>query len=57
MVKIKISYTEDAEAKEILFLLNPIINRFKLKEDAGKKPYKHVYLNPKKRNEHPAILP
>lgn len=48
MVKIKISYTEDAEATEILFLLNPIIKRFKVKESAGKEQYKHVYLNPRK---------
>lgn len=47
-MKIKVSYTDDAEAASILTLLKPIIGRFKVKKSAGTPPYKHLYFTPKK---------
>ena len=47
-MKIKVSYTEDAEASSIIALLKPIIDRFKVKKSAGTPPYKHLYFTPKK---------
>lgn len=47
-VKIKVSYTEDAEASSILSLLSPVIDLFKVKKSEGKPPYKHLYFTPKK---------
>lgn len=47
-VKIKISYTEDIEARTILALLKPLISRFKVKKCNGTPPYKHIYFTPKK---------
>ncbi len=46
-VKIKVSYTEDAEADSILTLLKPIMNLFKVKKSAGTPPYKHLYFTPR----------
>ena len=46
-MKIKVSYTEDAEASSILALLKPILDRYKVKKSDGKSPYKHIYLMPK----------
>ena len=47
-LKIKVSYTDDAEASSIMTLLKPIIGRFKVKKSTGTPPYKHLYLTPKK---------
>lgn len=46
-MKIHVSYIEDHEADEILALLKPILNRFKVKESKGTPPYKHLHFNPK----------
>lgn len=46
-VKIKVSYTEDAEATSIMTLLKPIIGLFKVKKSEGKPPFKHLYFTPK----------
>lgn len=47
-MKIKVSYTDDAEAASILTLLKPLLDRFKVKKSAGTPPYKHLYFTPKK---------
>lgn len=46
-MKIKVSYTDEAEALTIVNLLKPIIDRFKVKKSEGKAPYKHLYFIPK----------
>lgn len=46
-MKIKVSYTEEAEANTILALLKPIISRFKVKKSTNCPPYKHLYFTPK----------
>lgn len=46
-LKIKVSYTEDAEEKLILTLLKPISSRFKVKKSTGTSPYKLLYFAPK----------
>ena len=46
-MKIKVSYTDDAEADSVLLLLKPIIDRFKVKKSAGTHPFKHLYFTPK----------
>lgn len=50
-MKIKVSYTDDLEAASIVTLLEPIIDRFKVKKSAGTPPYKHLYFTPKKREK------
>lgn len=45
-IKIKVSYTEEAEAHTVLTLLKPIIDRFKVKKSNGTVPYKHLYFIP-----------
>lgn len=47
-MKIKVSYTEEAEAETVLALMKPIIGRFKVKKSTGTPPYKHLYFTPKK---------
>ena len=47
MIRINISYTEDAEAALILKLLQPLLSRFRVKKSAGTAPYKHIYIMPK----------
>ena len=47
-LKIKVSYTDDAEAASIIALLKPITGRFKVKKSIGTSPYKHLYFTPKK---------
>lgn len=42
-VKIKVSYTEDAEAEAVVDCLRPMIGRFKVKKCAGTPPYKLLY--------------
>ena len=46
-VKIRISYTEDAEAESIMKMLKPLVERFKVKKSAGTHPFKHLYFTPK----------
>lgn len=46
-LKIKVSYTEDAEAKLIMMLLKPISDRFKVKKGTRTTPYKLLYFTPK----------
>lgn len=48
MIKIKVSYTDDTEAAEILHLLQPILKQFKIKESNNKTKYRHLYFNPRK---------
>lgn len=48
-VKIKVSYTEEAEADAVMLIFKPLLNRFKVKKSEGKPPYKHLYITPKKR--------
>ena len=47
-MKIKVSYTDDAEEASILTLLKPLLDRFKVKKSTGTPPYKHLYFTPKK---------
>ena len=47
-LKIKVSYTEEAEAQLVARLLQPILDRFKVKKSEGTPPYKHLFYNPKK---------
>lgn len=46
-LKIKVSYTDEAEARTIMMLLRPISHRFKVKKSTGTVPYKHLYFTPK----------
>lgn len=46
-MKIKVSYTEEAEARLVARLLQPILDRFKVKKSEGTPPYKHLYFTPK----------
>lgn len=46
-MKVKVSYTDDEEAKTIIDLMKPIKGRFKVKKNNGKPPYKHLYFIPK----------
>lgn len=46
-MKIKVSYTNDAEASFVLALLRPLLDFFKVKKSEGKPPYKHLYFTPK----------
>lgn len=46
-MKIKVSYTEEAEAQTVLELLKPIICRFKVKKNTSTPPYKHLYFTPR----------
>lgn len=46
-IKIKVSYTEEAEAQTIVELLKPIIGRFKVKKSTDTTPYKHLYFTPR----------
>lgn len=46
-VKIHVSYETEAEEKAVLSVLQPIIDRFKVKKSTGKTPYKHMYFIPK----------
>ena len=48
MIKIKVSYTEEQEAENIMQLLHPIKSRFKIKKSEGTPPYKHLFFNPRK---------
>jgi hypothetical protein len=47
-MKLKLSYTEEAEAQRLLALLKPVLPLFKLKKCAGTPPYSLIYLTPKK---------
>lgn len=46
-IKIKVSYTEDAEEAAIMTLLKPVISLFKVKKSEGKPPFKHLYFTSK----------
>lgn len=46
-VKINVSYEREEEAKQIMSLLKPIIDCFKVKKSEGTPPYKHLYFIPK----------
>ena len=46
-MKIKVSYTDDAEERAIMGLLKPLLDRFKVKKSTGTTPYKHLYFTPK----------
>lgn len=46
-LKIKVSYTEEAEARAVIALLKPLMGRFKVKKSTGTPPYKHLYFSPK----------
>ena len=46
-IKVKVSFTSDAERTYILTLLTPLLDRFKVKESTGTPPYKHLYFTPK----------
>lgn len=46
-MKIKVSYTDDAEAASVMTLLKPLLDRFKVKKSDGTPPYKHIYFTPK----------
>ena len=50
-IKIKVSYTEDAEADAVMLLFRPLMNRYKVKKSEGKPPYKHLYITPRKRRK------
>lgn len=45
-IKIRISYTEEPEAKVIMELLKPIQSLFKIKKTTGSQ-YKHIYYKQK----------
>lgn len=47
-MKIKVSYTDEAEAAAVMSMLYPVIDCFKVKKSEGKPPYKHLYFIPKK---------
>lgn len=47
-MKIKVSYTDDAEAASILNLMKLLLVRFKVKKSTGAPPYKYLYFTPKK---------
>ena len=47
-MKIRVSYTEDAEATAILRILQPIADMFNVKKSDGTPPFKHLYFTPKK---------
>ena len=51
-MKIKFSYTEDAEMKRFLELIEPIVQHFKVKKSSGTYPYNTVYFNPRKLEKH-----
>lgn len=46
-MKIKISYTKEAEAETVLRLLQPIKGYFRVKKSTGTSPYMHIYFMPK----------
>lgn len=46
-MRIKVSYEREEEAKQIMTLLKPIIDCFKVKKSEGTPPYKHLYFIPK----------
>ena len=46
-MKIKVSYEREEEASQIIDLLKPIIDRFKVKKSTGTPPYNHLYFTPK----------
>ena len=46
-MKIKVSYTDDAEERAIMGLLKPLLPRYKVKKSTGTPPYKHLYFTPK----------
>ena len=50
-IKIKVSYTDDAEADAVLLLFRPLMNRYKVKKCNGSPPYKHLYITPMKRHK------
>lgn len=50
-IKIKVSYTEEAEAQTILDLLKPVIGWFKVKKSTGTPPYKHLYFTPRNKKK------
>ena len=47
-MKIRVSYTEEAEAEAILRVLQPIAGLFNVKKSEGTPPFKHLYFMPKK---------
>ena len=46
-MKIKVSYTDDAEESLVMDVLKPILHRFKVKKSTSTTPYKHLYFMPK----------
>lgn len=42
-VKIKASYTEEAEEAALMALFRPVMSLFKVKKSEGKPPFKHLY--------------
>lgn len=47
-MKIRVSYTEEAEADAILRVLQPLADLFNVKKCDGTPPYRHIYFTPKK---------
>ena len=47
-VKIHVSYQTEAEEEAILKVLQPIMDRFRVKKSTDKPPYKHLYFMSKK---------
>lgn len=47
MLKVKVSYTDEAEERAVLELFRPVMDRLKVKKSEGKPPYKHLYLTTK----------
>lgn len=48
-MKIKVSYTdeEEAEVQQLLELLRPVLDGFRIKKSAGTPPHKHLYFIPR----------
>ena len=47
MLKVKVSYTDEAEERAVLELFRPVMDLFKMKKSEGKPPYKHLYFTTK----------
>lgn len=52
MIKINISYQDESELTPILALLQPVMSSYKVKKSKGETPYKHIYIIPKKPQNH-----
>lgn len=47
-MKIRVSYTEEAEADAFLTVIQPVADLFNVKKCDGTPPFKHLYFTPKK---------